>query len=109
MEADIEIIAQHLVAILGAPTVARLACVGTPATATNWALGVFKPRRKSENRLRDAYEVLNILLLSNTPSEEIAPWFTTESRACDAQSPANAIRVGRGHLALRAAEEWVSY
>jgi hypothetical protein len=101
-------VASFLQELLGRRLVAHVAGVKDGKTVTRWASGeVTEARQESEQRLRTAYEIAQLLVRFDSP-RIVRAWFIGLNPQLDDVSPAAAIHEGRLKEAKAAARAFVA-
>lgn len=106
MKTDVERIAEYLIEVLGRKVVAVLAGVSDPKTVSRWAGGDQRPRSDSEQRLRLAYQVFQMIQTDDSP-HTVRAWFMGLNPQLDDSSPVIAIRDGRFKDVMTAAKSFM--
>jgi hypothetical protein len=104
---DISAVAGYLQEVLGQKLVAYMTGIRDAKGVGQWARGAQVPRLEAEKHLRAAYQILHLLLGSDSPHVARA-WFIGMNPQLDDESPADAIREGQLRDALLAAQAFVS-
>lgn len=101
-------VASFLQDLLGRRLVAYVAGVKDAKTVSRWASGeVGSVRQESEERVRTAYEVAQLLVQFDSP-RIVKAWFIGLNPQLDDVSPAETIREGRLKKAKAAARAFVA-
>lgn len=101
-------VASFLQDLLGRRLVAYVAGVKDAKTVSRWASGeVREVRQESEERIRMAYEVAQLLVQFDSP-RIVKAWFIGLNPQLDDVSPAEAIREGKLKEAKAAARAFVA-
>ena len=101
-------VASFLQDLLGRRLVAYVAGVKDAKTVSRWANGeVSSVRQESEERIRTAYEVAQLLVQFDSP-RIVKAWFIGLNPQLDDVSPAETIREGRLKEAKAAARAFVA-
>lgn len=101
-------VASFLQDLLGRRLVAYVAGVKDAKTVSRWAGGeVRQVRQESEERIRTAYEVAQLLVQFDSP-RIVKAWFIGLNPQLDDVSPAEAIREGKLREAKAAARAFVA-
>ena len=108
VNASVSEVASFLQDLLSRRLVAYVAGVKDGKTATRWASGeVTGVRQESEQRLRTAYEIAQLLIRFDSP-RIVRAWFIGLNPQLDDVSPAEAIHEGRLKEAKAAARAFVA-
>lgn len=106
--ASVSDVASFLQDLLGRRLVAYVAGVKDAKTVSRWAGGeVQEVRQESEERIRTAYEVAQLLVQFDSP-RIVKAWFIGLNPQLDDVSPAEAIREGKLREAKAAARAFVA-
>lgn len=100
-------VAAYLQDALGQKLVAYLAGVSDPKAVGRWASEDRNPRSDTEERLRAAFQIFQLLLTAEAP-QTIRAWFMGLNPQLDDESPARAIREGRMQEAWVAAKAFLA-
>jgi hypothetical protein len=84
---DVPTLARSLQDVLGQRLVAVIAGVSDAKAVGKWARGERAPHPDAERRLRDAFQITQ-LLLQNESAETVRAWFTGMNPDLDDQAPA---------------------
>jgi hypothetical protein len=87
---------------------AYLVGVSDAGTVTRWAAGNVSPRPASEQRLRLAFEIVQLLRSAGSGDETVRAWFLGLNPHLDDVPPAEAIREGQLRETLAAARAFVA-
>lgn len=107
VEEEISGIARFLEESMGRTLVAYICGVSDPKAVGRWAKGEREPRRETEERLRAAYQVFQLLLDQESP-HTVRAWFIGMNPQLDDESPATVLREGRLRDVLIAAKAYAS-
>jgi hypothetical protein len=108
VSASVSEITSFLQDLLSRRLVAYVAGVKDGKTVTRWANGeVTEARQESEQRLRTAYEIAQLLIRFDSP-RIVRAWFIGLNPQLDDVSPAEAIHEGRLKEAKAAARAFVA-
>jgi hypothetical protein len=107
IESSTEDIAAYLQEVLGQKLTAYVAGVSDPKAVARWAAGERKPRSDSEERLRAAFHVFQLLNTEESAYTARA-WFGGLNPQLDDISPAAALREGRLRDVLVAAKAYLA-
>lgn len=107
VEAGIEDVAQFLEEVLGRRLVAFMVGASDPKAIGKWAAGERQPRPETEQRLRTAYRVFQLLNAEESP-HTVRAWFIGLNPQLDEESPAQAIRESRLRDVVMAAKAYVA-
>ncbi len=94
MEAPIEDVATYLQSLLSRRLVAYVAGVKDAKSVSRWASGEVEPREDSEQRLRVAFEITQLLIEFDSP-RIIKAWFIGLNPQLGDTSPAEALHEGQ--------------
>src|SRR3954468_10128476 len=94
VESTMADIVSFLQEVLGQKLVAYIAGVSDPKAVARWANGTRTPRGASEERLRGAYQVFQMLNTEES-SHTIRAWFIGLNPQLNDESPSSALREGR--------------
>ena len=104
VESSMADIVGFLQEVLGQKLVAYIAGVSDPKAVARWASGDRTPRNASEERLRGAYQVFQ-MLNTEEASHTIRAWFLGLNPQLGDESPAAALHEGRTRRRARRREE----
>lgn len=107
IESTMADIVSFLQEVLGQKLVAYIANVADPKAVSRWASGERSPRGGSEDRLRGAYQVFQMLQTEES-AHTIRAWFIGLNPQLDDESPAFALRDGRTRDVLVAAKSYLA-
>jgi len=108
LQVSIEGAAKFLQEILSRKLTAYIAGVKDAKTVTRWANGeVTEIRVAHEQRLRTAYEIVQLLLQFDAP-QTVRAWFIGMNPQLDDASPAETIRGGQFKEAMGAARAFIA-
>src|SRR5438067_12812238 len=102
MRASVTKIATRLQEVLGQRLTAVVAGVNDAKAVGRWARGLRSPHPDAERRLRDAYQVVGLLIEYDEP-ETIRAWFGGMNPHLGDQAPAQVIATNPEHV-LQAAQ-----
>ena len=94
IRANIDSIAERLQEMLGQQITAFAVGVKDPRAIGRYARGEAAPRQNTATRLRQLYEITQVLLARDTP-ETIRAWLLGSHPMLEDQSP---IEIGRAHV-----------
>ena len=106
MRASVPEIATRLQEVLGQRLTAVVAGVNDAKAVGQWARGLRSPHPDAERRLRDAYQVVGLLLEYDAP-ETIRAWFGGMNPNLGDQPPALVVATEPGHV-LEAAQAFIA-
>jgi hypothetical protein len=106
VEPGIPEITGYLQEILGQKLIAHIANESDPSTVAMWAAGQI-PRAEHDQRLRCAYETVQLLITGESP-DTVRAWFLGLNPQLDDQSPAQSIREGDFREVLVAAKAFLA-
>ena len=101
MRASVPEIATRLQEVLGQRLAAVVAGVNDAKAVGQWARGLRSPHPDAERRLRDAYQVVDLLLEYDAP-ETIRAWFGGMNPHLGDQAPALVVATEPEHVLLAA-------
>lgn len=107
VESSMADIVGFLQEVLGQKLVAHIADVSDPKAVARWASGDRAPRSASEERLRGAYQVFQ-MLNTEEASHTIRAWFLGLNPQLGDVSPASALHEGRTRDVLVAAKSYLA-
>ena len=106
MRASVPEIATRLQEVLGQRLTAVVAGVNDAKAVGQWARGLRAPHPDAERRLRDAYQVVGLLLENDAP-ETIRAWFGGMNPHLGDQAPALVVATEPEHV-LQAAQAFIA-
>jgi len=106
MRASVPEIATSLQEVLGQRLTAVVAGVNDAKAVGQWARGLRVPHPDAERRLRDAYQVVGLLLEYDAP-ETIRAWFGGMNPHLGDQAPALVVATEPEHV-LQAAQAFIA-
>lgn len=109
-EASLAEVARTLQDVLSSKLTAYVVGVKSARTVTRWASGEITEIRDvgTEQRLRAAYEIVQLMLRYDGPGT-IRAWFIGMSPELDDEPPAEVLREGRLRDAMGAARAFIAY
>lgn len=84
---DVSAVARYLLDVLGQSLTAVIADVRDVKTIGKWASGARAPHPRAEKRLRDAYQVVQVLIQVESP-EAVRDWLLGMNPALEDRAPA---------------------
>jgi hypothetical protein len=101
-------IAQTVSEVLTRDLTAYMVKVSDAGTINRWISEQAKPRTKYEQKLRLAYEIIQLLRATEHADETVRAWFLGLNPHLDDDPPAEAIREGRLKETLAAARAFIA-